>query len=182
MDNNKTKVHKVYKKTAYTVFYAARKWKCLDRITVSEDTGISIKRISDLEKGVGNPPGIDEILNLEDYYRNNVIRDYFIELITERGYYKPMPRRVQETSNLQKYIALDRPTMGNLHIMTVLEISEGNAINIRQKLEEKAINAGLELLPGAVIQRVVFEKHIGILRSDFEDYPDVIEYKKMRGK
>lgn len=182
MSNNNLKIKKENRGINYTVFYAARKLKNLERQTVSDDTGISIKRISDLEKGVGNPPGIDEILNLNQHYQNNVLKEFFIELLTKGGYYKPMPRRVIKSSNLQKYIALDEPTMENHHIMTVLDISMGNAIDYRKSLEEKAQQDGLVLLPCAKIQTSVFEKYSGISRSFFDEQPDVIEYKKMRGK
>lgn len=182
MKTKKIKIQNVDKKTSYTVFYAARIIEGFDRDTVSSDTGMSIKRISDLEKDVGNPPGIDEIINLEDYYKNNVIMEYFIELITKGGRYIRMPRQAKETSNLEKYIALEQPTMGNHHIMTVLQISMGSAIVLRQNLEEKAQQDGLVLLPNAVIQTVIFEKYVGISKSFFEEFPEVIEYKKMRGK
>ncbi len=181
MNNNKNKIQNVYKIVEYTVFYAARKLENLDRITVSEDTGISIKRISDLEKGIGSPPGFDEILNLEEYYGNNVIKEYFIELMTEGGYYKPMPKKIIESSKLEKYIALDRAVMNNAHIMTVLDISVGNAILIRKKLEFKAMEEGLILCPGSVIQTNVFEKYLKISKSDFENDSDVINFLERRG-
>lgn len=181
MKNNIYKIQNVYITIGYTVFYAARKLENLDRVTVSEDTGISKKRISDLEKGTGSPPGLDEILNLEEYYGNNVVKEYFMELINEGGYYKIMPKKIIESSKLEKYIALDRAVMNNTHIMTVLDISVGNAILIRKKLELKAMEEGLILCPGAVIQTNVFEKYLKISRSDFENDPDVIDFLESRG-
>jgi hypothetical protein len=171
-----------FKSYPYTAFYAARVFENLDRITVCEDTGFTLKRMENLELGKGNPPGIDEIISLENYYDNGILKEYFVNLLNEGGQYQPMPRKVVESTKLEKYIALDRSLLGNVHIMTALDVSVGNAILIRKKLEVRAQEEGLILMPGAVIQTRIFEQLTGIYKSDFEDDPEVAQYLGEKGK
>lgn len=166
----------------YGAFYAARIYGGHHREDVSDDTGIPIKRIASLEKNVGSYPTIEEIKALENYYQNGIISQYYSELILEKGIIRDMPRTISESSILEKFIALDRPIMGNGHIMAVLDCSLGVAILARKKLEVEAAREGILLPPGAVIQTKIFSKLYGICKEDFEDNFDVITYQNERSK
>ena len=69
----------------YTAFYIARKESKLDRFELSRLTGLSEKRITNLEKGIGGYPTIEEIMLLEDIYKSNTLKNYYIELLNQGG-------------------------------------------------------------------------------------------------
>ena len=57
----------------YTIFFEARKSEKFNREDVAFKTGISYKRIRNLETGKGYPANIEEILILESLYKKNNI-------------------------------------------------------------------------------------------------------------
>lgn len=161
----------------YTSFFAARFTSGLSRESVSDSCGLSIKRISNLEKGLGNQPTIEEIMLLEEIYHNNIIKNYFIEILNTGGLYQIMPRKVKKSSKLQKYIALNEAIMYNTQIATVLDCSTATAIIEKRKLNEIALlKKNIALPPNGGIQTKIFNEVFLIFKEDFIHDPDVIDF------
>jgi hypothetical protein len=152
----------------YTVFYLARIERKISRDVVSFDTGVAVKRIINLEKGIGNVPSIEELLLFEEFYKNGYIRDYYRELLIKGGLFSVMPRRVKPSTNLEKFIALNEPIMYAAAIATVLDCSTATALKVKRELEQFAITKlNLALPPNAGIQTFIFIKRYGISIDNF---------------
>lgn len=152
----------------YSAFYAARIDRLLSRDKVSFDTGVAVKRIANLEKGIGNVPSIEEIMLFEEYYKNGFIKDFYNELLFKGGLIPIMPRKVKPSSNLEKFIALNEPIMYIFAIATVLDCSTATAIRVKRELEQYAITKlNLAIPPNAGIQTFIFIKRYGISIETF---------------
>ena len=165
----------------YTAFYIARKESKLDRFELSRLTGLSEKRITNLEKGIGAFPTIEEIMLLEDFYKSKTLRNYFIELLNQGGLFQPMCKKVKVSTPLEKFIALRQPIMYIPQIAAALSCSTATAIKIKKDLVEYAIKVkGLAIPPNDGIQTLIFVERYGISYRDFEHDPEVIEYLKTK--
>lgn len=175
---------KLYKgaKVQKTVFFEARQIKKVTRFDASDNTSINVKRLFNLENGYGTPPTIEEIILLENYYKNEIIKEYFINIIQSGGYYNQMPKRVEQSTDLEMYIALKPSIMYLSQIATALSCSTAKAIVASKVLRDYAIKElKLRLPPSGGIQTLVFEKCYGISYKRFEDSPEVVSYLKTKG-
>lgn len=175
---------KLYKgaKVQKTVFFDARQFKSVNKYEVSDNTFISVKRLFNLENGYGTSPTIEEIMLLENYYKNEILKDYFIHVIQSGGYYNQMPKRVEQSTDLEMYIALKPSIMYLSQIATALNCSTAKAIVASKVLRDFAIKElKLRLPPSGGVQTIVFEKCYGISYKRFEDTPEVISYLKTKG-
>lgn len=165
----------------YTAFYIARKESKLDRFELSRLTGLSEKRIANLEKGVGAIPTIEEIMLLEDFYKSKTLKNYFIELLNQGGLYQTMCKKVKVSTPLEKFIALRQPIMYNAQIATALSCSTATAIKIKKELVEFAIKVkGLAIPPNDGIQTLIFVERYGISYRDFENDFEVMTYLRSK--
>lgn len=170
-------------KINYTCFYAARIESKLSRYEVKDITGLSLNRIENLEKGTGNAPTIEEIMLLENCFKNSVIKTFYVDMLNKGGLYPIMPRRVQKTSCLMKFIALDQPILYNAQIACVLECSIATAIKIRKDLTKFALQIkNIAVPPNGGIQTSIFIERYQIQKEDFLDDYEVQIYIKSRGK
>ena len=165
----------------YTAFYIARKESKLDRFELSRLTGISEKRITNLEKGIGGYPTIEEILLLEDTYKSNTLKNYYFELLNQGGLYQTMCKKVKESTPLEKFIALKQPIMYISQIATALSCSTATAIKVKKDLVEFAIKVkGLAIPPNDGIQTLIFVERYGISYRDFENDFEVMTYLRSK--
>ena len=165
----------------YTAFYIARKESKLDRFELSRLTGLSEKRITNLEKGIGGYPTIEEIMLLEEIYKSNTLKNYYIELLNQGGLCQPMCKKVKESTPLEKFIALKQPIMYIPQIATALSCSTATAIKIKKDLVDFAIKVkGLAIPPNDGIQTLIFVERYGISYRDFENDFEVIMYLRSK--
>lgn len=163
----------------YTIFFEARKSEKFNREDVAFKTGISYKRIRNLETGKGYPANIEEILILESLYKNGILKNYFLEIIKKGGRYEYMPRRVNPSTELETYIALSTPVMYISQIATALSCSTASASKALEELRRFALDVmKLKLPPAGGIQTIVFEQCYGFSAKRYENSDDVIKYLK----